>query len=74
VTEYDLVIAGGTVIDPAAGMHERRDVAIADGRIAAVEPDIATSDATTVIEADGDFVVPGLVDLHVHVYPGVADL
>lgn len=74
MTEYDLVIAGGTVIDPAAGMHERRDVAIADGRIAAVEPDIATSDATTVIEADGDFVVPGLVDLHVHVYPGVADL
>ena len=73
MTLYDLVIAGGTVIDPSAGVHERRDVAIADGRIAAIEPDAPTS-AATMIDADGAFVVPGLIDLHVHVYPGVADL
>ena len=71
---YDLVIAGGIVIDPATGVHDRRDLAIADGRIAAVDRGIPTSDASTVIDAAGAFVVPGLVDLHVHVYPGVADL
>ena len=74
MTAYDLVINGGTVIDPATGLHDRRDVAIADGRIAAVEPSIPTSGVETVIDAAGAFVVPGLVDLHVHVYPGVADL
>jgi dihydroorotase len=74
MTAYDLVIAGGTVIDPASGLHDRQDVAIADGRIAAVEPSIATAGAETVIDASEAYVVPGLVDLHVHVYPGVADL
>ncbi len=74
MTTYDLVISGGTVIDPASGLHDRRDVAIADGRIAAIEPVIATTGALAVIDATGTFVVPGLVDLHVHVYPGVADL
>jgi dihydroorotase len=74
VTGYDLVIAGGTVIDPASGLHDRRDVAIAAGRIAAIEPTIGTTAGRAVVDATGTFVVPGLVDLHVHVYPGVADL
>jgi dihydroorotase len=74
MTAYDLVIAGGTVVDPGGGLHDRRDVAIADGRIVAVEPAIATSGAQAVIDAAEALVVPGLVDLHVHVYPGVADL
>ena len=74
MTTYDLVIAGGTVIDPASGLHERRDVAIADGRIVAIVPRLPSADAAAVIDASGAFVVPGLVDLHVHVYPGVADL
>ena len=74
MSAYDLVISGGTLIDPGGGRHDRRDVAIADGRIAAIEPAIATTDASDVVDATGAFVVPGLVDLHVHVYPGVADL
>lgn len=74
MTAYDLVIAGGTVIDPASGLHDRRDVGIAGGRIAAIEPSISGGDAAEVIDASGALVVPGLVDLHVHVYPGVADL
>lgn len=74
MTSYDLLITGGTAIDPASGLHDRRDVAIADGRIAAVEPVIPTSGAEAVIDATATYVVPGLVDLHVHVYPGVADL
>jgi dihydroorotase len=74
MTVHDLIIAGGTVIDPGSGLHDRRDVAIADGRIVALEPAIATTGGRAVIDAAGAFVVPGLVDLHVHVYPGVADL
>lgn len=71
---WDLLVAGGTVVDPGSGLHARRDVAIQGGRIAAIEPALAAGDATDVLDAEGDLVVPGLVDLHVHVYPGVADL
>lgn len=74
MTRFDLVLAGGTVVDPASGLNDRRDVGVTDGRIAAIEPHLSTSDAATVIDATGQYVTPGLVDLHVHVYPGVADL
>ena len=69
-----LAIHGGTVIDPGNGIHGRRDLAIEDGHIRAVEPSIPLGDASDVIDATGLLVVPGLVDLHVHVYWGVADL
>lgn len=74
MTAYDLAISGGTVIDPANGLHERLDVGIAGGRIAATVPHVVGSDADDVLDARGMLVVPGLVDLHVHVYWGVADL
>jgi dihydroorotase len=71
----ELLIAGGTVIDPASGLHDRRDVLIANGRIADVGPGLAvSSSADDTIDATDLLVVPGLVDLHVHVYWGVADL
>ena len=70
----DLVVRNGTVVDPASGLDERRDVRISGGRIAAVEPDIPRRDGDEEIDAAGHLVVPGLVDLHVHVYWGVADL
>ena len=70
----DLVIANGTVIDPASGLHGRRDIAVADGRIVAVAKAGSARDAGEVIDATDAFVVPGLIDLHVHVYPGVTDL
>jgi len=71
---YDLVIKNGTVIDPAQGIRDQRDVAISGGRIAAVEADIGDSNTHDVVEADGLLVTPGLVDLHVHVWWGVAHL
>ena len=61
----DLVVRGGRVIDPSQHLNTILDVAIADGRIAAVEPGIAVGGAT-VIDARGRFVVPGLLDIHTH--------
>ena len=72
--EYDLLIKGGTLIDPAEGMHAVRDVAIAGDRIASVSEDIAEDEARTLIDASGKLVTPGLIDLHVHVWSGVAHL
>jgi dihydroorotase len=63
---YDLVIKGGRVIDPSLGIDAVRDVAIAGGRIAAVEPDIASYGATEMVDARGKLVVPGLIDIHTH--------
>jgi dihydroorotase len=68
------VILGGTVIDPVSGLHARRQVAIDEARIAAVEPELAPTAARHNLDATDRLVVPGLVDLHVHVYWGVADL
>ncbi len=67
-----MLIKGGTVIDPAQGLHAVRDVAIAGGRIAALDNAIYEETAQTVIDADGYLVTPGLIDLHVHVWWGVS--
>lgn len=67
---YDLLLKGGTVVDPAQELNASRDVAIENGRIAAVEPSISTEDANQVIDVTGKIVTPGLVDLHVHAYWG----
>src|ERR1700704_3730302 len=64
--KYDLLIKGGRVIDPALGINANRDVAVAAGRIAAVEPDIAADSAAETIDARGKLVVPGLIDIHTH--------
>lgn len=62
---YDLIIKGGRVIDPSLRLDAVRDVAIAGGRIAAVEANIG-GDATETIDARGKLVVPGLLDIHTH--------
>jgi len=63
---YDLVIKGGRVIDPSLGIDAVRDVAIAGGRIAAVEANIAVESGTETLDATGKIVAPGLVDIHSH--------
>lgn len=64
-----VLIRGGEVIDPSQNLRGVRDVAVDDGRILRVAERITGLDAETTIDARGLFVVPGLVDLHVHVYP-----
>jgi dihydroorotase len=71
---YDLVIRGGRVIDPAQGRDARLDVAFEAGKVAALEPAIDAGQARAVIAADGRLVVPGLIDLHTHVYWGGTSL
>ncbi len=68
---YDLLIKGGTVIDPAQGINGLNDVAVTDGKIARVAPNIGAEEATQVVEVRGKIVTPGLIDLHTHVYAGV---
>jgi len=63
--KYDLLIKGGRVLDPSVRLDAVRDVAIAGGRIAAIEPVIA-ADAAETLDARGKLVVPGLIDIHTH--------
>jgi len=63
--QYDLIIRGGRVIDPSLRIDAVRDVAIAGGRIAAVEAALA-AEAAAVVDARGRLVVPGLIDIHTH--------
>ena len=68
---FDLLIKGGEVVDPGGGRSGRLDVAIKRNRIAAVDPDIPAESAFRVIDAAGQHVTPGLVDLHTHVNYGL---
>ncbi len=69
-TDYDLLLKGGHVIDPKNGRNGIMDVAIAGGKIAQVASDIPAAKAKKVIAVSGLYVVPGLVDIHAHLYAG----
>lgn len=69
--QFDLLIKGGHLIDPGAGRVGRYDVAVKRNRIAAVDHDIPAESAVRVVDATGQVVTPGLVDLHTHVYHNV---
>ena len=69
--QYDLLLQGGHVIDAKNGVSAVRDVAIRDGKIAAVAEHIDPASAFKVVNVRGLYVTPGLVDIHVHVYPGL---
>lgn len=67
---YDYLIRGGEVRDPGTGYKARADVAIREGKIAAIGAGLAAGNAREVIDARGLLVTPGLVDLHTHIYYG----
>lgn len=69
---YQLVLKNCHVLDPGRGIDRRADIAISDGRIAAIEDSIPEAQAAQVLDVGGDgrHVVPGLIDLHAHVARG----
>lgn len=66
--QCDVLIRGGTVIDPSQGISGPRDVAITGDRIAALAERLSSDQAAHTLDARGLLVVPGLIDLHVHAY------
>ena len=80
---YDLIVKGGRVFDPGAGLDSIADIGIIGGRIAAIGPSLdptppqleyPPSLGTQVIDATGKYVSPGFIDMHAHVYTGVCPL
>lgn len=67
----NIVIKNGHVIDPKNKMDAVMDIAIRDGKIFAIEKNIDAKNAAQVIDATGMYVVPGLIDIHTHVFWGV---
>ena len=65
---FDVVLKGGRVIDPAAGIDGVRDVAVKGGRIAAVAENMLPTSAKETIDCRGKLVLPGLIDTHAHVF------
>ncbi|PZC45656.1 MAG: dihydroorotase [Chloroflexi bacterium] len=68
---YDLLLKGGTLLDPASERHEEADVGVTAGAIAAVGVGLSEEGAGRVIDVSGCYVTPGLIDFHVHSYWGV---
>ncbi|HEY4261487.1 MAG TPA: amidohydrolase/deacetylase family metallohydrolase [Schlesneria sp.] len=69
---YDLLISNGHVIDPASNLDGLFDVAVSHGRVAAMLAPQSQCEARQIIDVQGKYVVPGLIDFHVHVFPGVS--
>ena len=72
-TQYDLLLQGGHVIDPKNNISAVRNVAILDGRIAAVAEHLDPASAVKTVNVSGLYVTPGLVDIHVHVYASTGE-
>jgi len=66
--QYDLILRGGWILDPANGIDARRDIAVAGGRIVAVQENLSAAQARRAVDVSGFYVVPGLIDLHAHVF------
>jgi dihydroorotase len=67
---FDLVVHGGTLVDPATGARRMADVGVIGDRVAAIGPDLPLERAGDRVDARGALVLPGLVDGHAHVYWG----
>ncbi len=73
--KLDLLVKGGRVLDPGQGLDGDLDIGVRNGRIAAISPDLAAEGPRPrIVDASGALVVPGLIDIHAHVYTGVSPL
>ena len=62
----DLLLQNGRVIDPANSRDHTADLLIQNGNIARISPRISPPEGTDIIDVSGQIVVPGLIDMHVH--------
>lgn len=67
---YSIVIKGGHVIDPKNNINDVMDIAVKDGRISLIAKNIDAKEGIQVVNAEGLYVTPGLIDIHVHVFYG----
>ncbi|HEX3996518.1 MAG TPA: hypothetical protein VHX39_35565, partial [Acetobacteraceae bacterium] len=72
--KYDLLLTGGEVMDPGAGLRGVMDVGIAGGKIVAVAPSLPANEALRTISVKDRLVTPGLVDIHAHVFVNAHDM
>src|SRR6478672_5727939 len=68
--QYDLLIKNGHIIDPKNNIDAVKDIAITNGKIAKVDDNISSAQSKKTIDATGLYVVPGLIDIHTHVFVG----
>jgi dihydroorotase len=68
--EYDILIKNAYMIDPKNEIDQKMDVAVADGKIARVSPQIPESSAKNTIDATGLYIIPGIIDIHAHMFWG----
>jgi dihydroorotase len=69
-----MLVKGGRLVDPSQNLSTNMDVAISGNKVARLAPNIPESEALHVLAAHGKIVTPGLIDIHTHVYDGVAPL
>jgi dihydroorotase len=67
--KFDLLIKGADVLDPSQGLRGKRDIGIRYGLIEAIAEDIPAARSNRTLAATGKLAVPGLIDLHAHVFP-----
>jgi dihydroorotase len=68
--EFDLLLKGGHVIDPKNNIDSKMDVAITGGKISKVAANIPSTSSKKTVDVSGLYVTPGIIDMHVHVFPG----
>jgi dihydroorotase len=69
--QFDLVLRNGHVLDPKNNVDTKCDLAIRDGKIAAIAASIPASAARKSVDISGLYLTPGLVDIHVHAFTGL---
>ena len=68
---FDLLLTGGTVLNPATIINQKLDVGVAGDRVTAIQANLPRANAKTVLDVTGCYITPGLIDFHVHSYWGV---
>jgi len=68
---FDLLLSGGIVLNPATRLNEKLDVGVSGDRVTAIAANLPRAGAKRVIDVTGCYVIPGLIDFHVHSYWGV---